>query len=145
MRQEEILQVADKPRIVIRNPTYLRANYLRALYSQDEELDPSSCRALLAAIFLRAIRDAEADPRKIRERIAKYASCHVGSTERLREDLMAHYQALRWLRSPSVDPWSCKWICDRLEIEHVWSVMRSRNRKLRIRWRRKNRDGRKGR
>lgn len=143
MRQEGILQVSDWPRYRFRNPTYLRANYIRAFYSQDEEIDPSSCRALMAAIFLRAIRDAEADPRQIRERIAKYASHHVGSTERLREDLTAHYQALRWLRSPSLDPWSCKWICERLEIEHMWSVIRGRDRKLRLRWRRKKRDGRK--
>ena len=90
-------------------------------YMSDTDLEWSGEQKLLGAMILRAVLDANMDIPESHVLRERYANSRKGrlSTElkNLRERQIAKFQALEWLLSKSMQPWSYCWCCEYLDVD----------------------------
>jgi hypothetical protein len=84
------------------------AEGLAGVPEEEEEIDTSwvtadNARQLVAAVIIRALRDATPTARRKEPSTARNA---------------VQKDALAWLRSRDTQVWSCRWACDELGLNH---------------------------
>jgi hypothetical protein len=92
---------------------------------EEEEIDTSWVTAdaayrIVAAMLIQALREAVPPARR------HPLSMTPAATKKRREDDAILTGAVDWLSSTSVEPWSCRWACDVLGIDHD-AVVRALN------------------